>query len=65
MITLDFPRLFRMILAPGTTADIATIERMGLLAVKIAQMYATRPDLLGEAKCLELSRLLELSLIHI
>ena len=59
MTTLDFPRLFRMILAAGATVDAAAIERMGLLAVKIAQMYATRVDLLGEAKCLELSRLME------
>ena len=59
MTTLDFPRLFRMILAARATIDTTAIEGMGLLAVKIAQMYATRPDLLGEAKCLALSRLLE------
>jgi ubiquinone biosynthesis protein len=55
----DFIRLFRSILAPGVAVDAAEIERMGLLAVKIAQMYSVRADLLGEAKCLELSRLLQ------
>lgn len=59
MNALDFPRLFRAILTPGVAVDAAAIERMGLLAVKIAQMYAVRSDLLGEEKCLELSRLLQ------
>lgn len=59
MSPLDFIRLFRSILSAGVAVDVAEIERMGLLAVKIAQMYSVRADLLGEAKCLELSRLLQ------
>lgn len=59
MNPLDFVRLFRSILSPGAIVDAAAIERMGLLAVKIAQMYAVRSDLLGEDKCLALSRLLQ------
>jgi ubiquinone biosynthesis protein len=59
MSPLDFLRLFRAILSPGAEVDAADIERMGLLAVKIAQMYAVRSDLLGPEKCAELSRLLQ------
>lgn len=59
MSPLDFIKLFRTILSPRATVDAAAIERMGLLAVKIAQMYAVRSDLLGTAKCNELSRLLQ------
>lgn len=59
MNALDFARLFRSILSPRAEVDPAEIERMGLLAVKIAQMYAVRSDLLGEDKCLALSRLLQ------
>lgn len=59
MKSLDIPRLFHAILSPKAEVDAREINRMGLLAVKIAQMYALRPDLLGDRKCLELSRLLE------
>lgn len=59
MNAFGFFRLFRSILSPGAEVDEAEIERMGLLAVKIAQMYAVRSDLLGEEKCLALSRLLQ------
>lgn len=59
MSPLDFLRLFRTLLSPGAKVDAAAIERMGLLAVKIAQMYAVRSDLLGTGKCAELSRLLQ------
>lgn len=48
-------RLFRM-LGSGKV-DIETIERSGLLAVKIAQHYALRVDFLPEETCLELMRL--------
>jgi ubiquinone biosynthesis protein len=58
MTTLDLVRLFRAILSPRAALDTAAIERMGLLAVKIAQMYAVRPDLVAADKCLALSRLL-------
>ncbi len=59
MTPLDFIRLFRSILSSRAAVDAAAIERMGLLAVKIAQMYAVRSDLLGKEKCLELSHLLQ------
>ena len=59
MTTLDFIRLFRSILSPGRAVDAAAIERLGLLAVKIAQMYAVRADLLPEEKCRALGRLLQ------
>lgn len=59
MTTLDFVRLFRALLSARAPLDIAAIERMGLLAVKIAQMYAVRPDLVGVEKCSQLSRLLQ------
>lgn len=58
MTSFDFYRLFRAILSPGARLDSAEIERMGLLAVKIAQLYAVRPDLVGIDKCRELARLL-------
>lgn len=59
MNAADFVRLFRAILSPRAAVDAAAIERMGLLAVKIAQMYAVRSDLLGGEKCLALSHLLQ------
>lgn len=59
MSPLDFYRLFRSILSPSVAVDAAAIERMGLLAVKIAQMYAVRSDLLGWEKCRQLSGLLQ------
>lgn len=59
MTAFDFVRLFRSILSPRAKVDAAAIERMGLLAVKIAQMYAVRSDLLGAEKCLALSGLLQ------
>ena len=59
MSPMDFLRLFRAILSPKVAVDAAAIERMGLLAVKISQMYAVRPDLLDEQKCRELSNLLQ------
>lgn len=54
-----FWRLFRMILSPKVAVDGAAIQEMGLLAVKIGQMYSVRSDLLDETKCRELSTLLE------
>lgn len=59
MTTFDFARLFRALLSARAPLDGAAIERMGLLAVKIAQMYAVRPDLVGVEKCSLLSRLLQ------
>ena len=59
MRALRFIQLFRMIFGPVDKLDPKKIESMGLLAVKIAQMYAIRADLLGPEKCAELSRLLQ------
>lgn len=59
MTTFDFFRLFNSILSPRAELDVARIERMGLLATKIAQMYAVRADLIDPGKCVELSRLLQ------
>ena len=38
-------------------ADLDWIQRQGLLAVKLAQIFALRPDLLGEEKCKQLQQL--------
>lgn len=48
-----------MIFGPVEKLDTGEIERMGLLAVKIAQMYAIRGDLLGPEKVVLLGRLYE------
>ncbi|BCX49397.1 hypothetical protein HAHE_33050 [Haloferula helveola] len=48
-----------MIFGPADRLDTAEIERMGLLAVKIAQMYAIRGDLLGPEKVEKLGKLFE------
>ena len=52
-------QLFRSILSPAQTINAERIERMGVLAVKIAQMYAVRSDLLSAEKCAELSKLMQ------
>lgn len=59
MSPFDFGRLFRAILSPNASLDVRSIEKMGLLATKIAQMYSVRPDLVGVEKCGQLSRLLQ------
>jgi ubiquinone biosynthesis protein len=50
-----FIQLFRMIFGPAEKLDAREIEKMGLLAVKIAQMYAIRADLLGPEKTAKLN----------
>ena len=55
MRALRFIQLFRMIFGPVDKLDPRKIESMGLLAVKIAQMYAIRADLLGPEKTAKLS----------
>ncbi|MEM7144093.1 MAG: AarF/UbiB family protein [Verrucomicrobiota bacterium] len=57
--SLQFLRLFRMLLDDRVTADLQVIQNMGLLAVKIAQMYAVRTDLLPPEKCQALSQLFD------
>ena len=53
MKLLTFLRLMREIRKKGKT-DIEKIQRMGLLAVKLSQIFALRPDLLSPEKCKEL-----------
>lgn len=55
MRALRFIQLFRMIFGPVDKLDPKKIESMGLLAVKIAQMYAIRADLLGPEKTAKLN----------
>ena len=55
---LKFILLFR-ILFGRAEIQIEKIEQMGLLAVKIAQMYAVRSDILGVEKCMKLQALFE------
>ncbi len=55
---LKFILLFRLIFRKREI-EVARIEQMGLLAVKIAQMYAVRSDLLGLDKCRQLQALYE------
>ena len=38
-------------------ADLDWIQNQGLMAVKLAQIFALRPDLLGEEKCKQLQQL--------
>ena len=38
-------------------ADLDWIQKQGLMAVKLAQIFALRPDLLGEEKCKQLQQL--------
>lgn len=54
MRSWKYIQLFRMIFGPVEKLDPKKIEAMGLLAVKIAQMYAIRADLLGPEKTAKL-----------
>ena len=58
MTNLDIIRLFHAILSKRANVDTNAIQSMGLLAVKVAQNYALRPDLVGESKARALSKLL-------
>lgn len=58
MKAFSFARLMYEIFKKGD-ADIVRIQRMGLLAVKIAQMFALRIDFLSPQKCVQLSKLLQ------
>jgi ubiquinone biosynthesis protein len=53
---ISFADLIREIFFTDTP-NIASIQKKGLLAVKIAQTFALRIDFLDEKKCLELSKL--------
>lgn len=56
MRMLTFFRFMRQILRKKP-ADLDWIQRQGLMAVKLAQIFALRPDLLGEEKCKQLQQL--------
>lgn len=56
MNALGFVRLMRTIYGPDRP-DIELIESLGLLAVKIGQVYALRPDFLTDEKCRTLAQL--------
>lgn len=56
MNAIQFFRLIRTIYR-GHPPDLAFIQRLGLLAVKIGQIYALRPDFLEEDQCRELAKL--------
>lgn len=56
MRLFTFARFIRMITKKGP-ADIDKIQNMGLLAVKLTQIFALRPDLLSEEKCHQLQSL--------
>ncbi len=59
MRSLQYVRLFGSLFSSKGPIRTADIEKMGLLAVKIAQMYAIRSDLLGVEKCKKLQKLYE------
>ncbi len=56
MRMLTFIRFMRQIMRKKP-ADLDWIQRQGLMAVKLAQIFALRPDLLGEEKCKQLQQL--------
>lgn len=56
MSWFDFIRLFRMIFGKKDP-DLDKIQQLGLLAVKIGQVFALRIDFLGPEKCRTLSNL--------
>ena len=56
MRMLTFFRFMRQMLRKKP-ADLDWIQRQGLMAVKLAQIFALRPDLLGEEKCKQLQQL--------
>ncbi len=53
---IGFIDLMRQIYGPGLP-DLDSIQRKGLLAVKIGQTFALRADFLDEAKCRHLAKL--------
>jgi len=56
MRLVTFVRFMRQILREGP-ADLEWIQRQGLLAVKLTQIFALRPDLLGIEKCKQLQKM--------
>ena len=56
MKLVTFLRFFRQIKGKKPV-DINAIQSMGLLAVKLGQIFALRPDLVDPQRCIELQRL--------
>ena len=56
MRLLTFVRFHREITKEGP-ADLDWIQKQGLLAVKLAQIFALRPDMLGIEKCRQLQKM--------
>jgi len=56
MKLLPFLRFFRL-LRGEKPVDIEKIQSMGLLAVKLGQIFALRPDLINPKRCIELQQL--------
>lgn len=56
MKTLEFFALLHLIFGRAAP-DLGQIQRYGLLAVKIGQLFALRPDFLGEERCRQLAQL--------
>ena len=56
MRMITFFRFMRQIMRKKP-ADLDWIQKQGLMAVKLAQIFALRPDLLGEEKCNQLQQL--------
>ena len=56
MRLFTFLRFMRQI-TKKKPADLDWIQNQGLIAVKLAQIFALRPDLLGEEKCQQLQQL--------
>ncbi|MBI87548.1 MAG: hypothetical protein CMB67_00755 [Euryarchaeota archaeon] len=56
MRLLTFLRFYREIRKDGP-ADLDWIQRQGLLAVKLAQIFALRPDMLSIDKCRQLQKM--------
>ena len=56
MRLLTFLRIFRQ-LKGKKPVDIDAIQSMGLLAVKLGQIFALRPDLIEPNRCIELQSL--------
>ena len=56
MRLLTFFRFYRQIRKDGP-ADLDWIQRQGLLAVKLAQIFALRPDMLSIEKCRQLQQM--------
>ena len=56
MKLVTFLRFFRQ-LRGKKPVNIEAIQSMGLLAVKLGQIFALRPDLIEPERCIELQRL--------